>query len=132
MQSMTFSGVLKFFSSAIFCKQQMLIRLEILWHQSSGEKKSFFWWLNGKVQNSFCFLKIGRTKKGEGFANKRLQCHMIVTKATGHALFPFRALVSHIQSATVFCCVRRVLVSSFFRWFVIVHMCVWGLVNVLC
>lgn len=54
----------------------------------------------------------------------RLQCHMVITKAAGRALFAFRALVSHIQSAAVLCCVLRVLVSSSVRWFVIVHMCV--------
>lgn len=50
---------------------------------------------------------------------------MIIAKAAGRALFPFRALVSHIQSAAVFCCVLSVLVSSFVRWFVVVHVCVY-------
>lgn len=49
---------------------------------------------------------------------------MIITKAAGCALFAFRALVSHNQSATVFCCALRGLVSSFVRWFVIMHVSV--------
>lgn len=57
---------------------------------------------------------------------------MIITKAAGLALFTFRALVSHIQSATLCCWVLRVLVNSFIRWFVVVHMRVCSLVNILC
>lgn len=56
---------------------------------------------------------------------------MIITKAAGRALFAFKALVSHIQSAAVFCCALRVLVSSFVRLFFIVPMCLCRLGNIL-
>lgn len=71
-------------------------------------------------------LKQGgpKNKKSERLANKRLQYRMIISKAAGRVLFPFRAVVSHIQSATVYHCALRALVSSFVRWFVIVHVCV--------
>lgn len=74
-----------------------------------------------------CFFKISSGEESEGFANKRLQCHMIIAKAAGCVLFAFRALVPPNQSATVFCRALRGLVSSFVRWLVIVHVSV-GLV----